>query len=399
VPGSSSPVKTQTAETAITPALVAAFAIACGCAVGNLYYAQPLLRIIGREFSIGEAGASAIVTVTQLGYGCGLVLVAPLGDLLENRRLITIVFGCLLLAVLGAATAPNYPAFLAASLMLGLTAVVAQILVPFAAHLAPPDRRGQVVGQVMSGLLTGILIARAASGLISGVVGWRGVYVVSAGVMLAMVFALRRALPVRHPAFRESYAALLRSLAHLLRTEPVLRRRAAYQAAMFGAFSVFWTSITFLLSGEPYHFSQSQIGFFALAGAAGAMFASFAGKLADRGYGWAGTGLGLLSGAAAFGLTLLQNHLWALVAGGILLDLAVNTVMVFGQHAIYSLNPAARSRLNTVFIATFFFGGALSSALAGIAFAYRGWPAVVALGAGLPALAFLFWLTEKRPAR
>jgi predicted MFS family arabinose efflux permease len=378
----------------LTPALVATFAVGCGLAVGNIYYAQPLTRVIGREFHLNDAQSGSIVTLTQLGYASGLILLAPLGDLIENRRIITVVFSGAVLSALALVFVTSFPAFLAACFALGFTSVVAQMLVPFAAHLAPPEKRGQIVGQVMSGLLMGILLARAFAGIVSGAFGWRTVYLASAAMVAAMIAILRLRLPERRPALTQSYASLIASLAHVFRTQPVLRRRSIYQACLVASFSVFWTSITFLLSGPQWRFSQTQIGLFALAGAIGALFTSIAGRWADRGHGRRLTCAALLLAVGALSLTLLENHLWALVAGAILLDLAVNTSLVTGQQAIYALSPAERSRINTIFIAMFMGGAALGSALAGLAYSRGGWPAVVMTGAALPAAAFLYWLTE-----
>jgi predicted MFS family arabinose efflux permease len=382
----------------LTGGTIAIFAVACGLAVANLYYAQPLLETLGRTFGVDEAAAGLIVTVTQLGYAGGLVLIAPLGDLLENRRLIVGVMLGTVAALAAAASATTFAAFLAASLAIGVTSVVAQILVPLAAHLAPAEIRGRVVGQVMSGLLMGILLARAAAGVISGAAGWRAVYVISAGAMLLLIAVLLRALPRRRPAVVLGYGALLGSLIRILAQQPVLRRRAAYQSAMFGAFSAFWTSVTFLLAGPEYHLSQTQIGLFALAGAAGALFAPVAGRLGDGGHERIATGAAFLIAACAFALTLLQSQLWALLAGAIFLDLAVQTTLVLGQRAIYALDPAARSRLNTLYIATFFCGGAAGSALSGMAYARVGWLGVALFGVALPIAGFVFWLTERAPA-
>ena len=373
---------------------MATFAVGCGLAVGNIYYAQPLTRVIGHDFHLNDAQSGAIVTLTQLGYASGLILLAPLGDLLENRRVITVVFSGAVLSALALVLVTSYPAFLAACFALGFTSVVAQMLVPFAAHLAPPEKRGQMVGQVMSGLLLGILLARAFAGIVSGAFGWRTVYIASAALVAAMIVILRVRLPERRPALAHTYGALIGSLARVFYTQPVLRRRGIYQACLMAAFSVFWTSITFLLSGPQWRFSQTQIGLFALAGAAGALFTSIAGRWADRGHGRRITCAALLLAVCALSLTLLQNHLWALVAGAILLDLAVNSNLVTGQQAIYALSASERSRINTIFIAMFMGGAALGSALAGVAYSRGGWPAVVMTGIALPVTAFLYWLTE-----
>jgi predicted MFS family arabinose efflux permease len=378
---------------------IAVFAVACGLAVANLYYAQPLLDTLGHAFGVGEAVAGLLVTVTQLGYAAGLILIAPLGDLLENRRLIVTVLCGTVVALLAAASATSFVAFLAASLAIGVTSVVAQILVPFAAHLAPAEQRGRIVGQVMSGLLMGILLARAAAGVISGAVGWRAVYLISAAALAVMIGVLLRTLPLRRPTVVLGYGALLASLGHIFITQPILRRRAAYQAAMFGGFSAFWTCITFLLAGPHYHFSQTLIGVFALAGAAGALIAPIAGRLADAGHERVATGAAFVCGSAAFLLTLRQSDLWALVAGAIFLDLAVQTTLVIGQRAIYALDASIRSRLNTLYVATLFCGGALGSALSAFAYARAGWAGVALLGAALPLAAFVLWLTERRDPR
>lgn len=366
-------------------------------AVGNLYYAQPLLDTLGRAFGVGEAQAGLIVTVTQLGYAAGLLLIAPLGDLVENRRLIVVVLAGTVVSAAAAALAGSFTAFLAASLALGMTSVAAQILVPLAAHLAPPERRGRIVGLVMSGLLVGILLARAVSGIVSGTVGWRAVYVLSATLMGAIIVVLMRALPMRRPTVTLGYVALVASLARIFRSEPALRRRAAYQAAMFGSFSVFWTAVTFLLAGRHFGLSQTAIGVFALAGAGGALIAPVAGRLGDGGHQRAFTGAAFVLAAAAFGLTLLQTQLWALVVGAVCLDVAVQTTLVLGQRVIYALDPAARSRINTIYVATLFCGGAAGSAAAGAVYARWGWLGVVILGAALPLAAFVYWLSEREP--
>ena len=380
----------------LTPALVLTFAIGCGLAVGNLYYAQPLTHVIGREFQVGDAQSSTIVTLTQLGYVCGLFLLAPLGDLLENRRTITVIFSGAVISALAMVSVTSFAALLAAAFALGFSSVIAQMLVPFAAHLAPPEKRGQTVGKVMSGLLMGILLARAFAGIVSGAFGWRTVYLASATLVGAMIVILRFRLPERAPALQQSYGSLILSLASVFRTQPVLRRRGIYQACMLASFSIFWTGVTFLLSGPKWHFSQTQIGLFALAGAVGALFTSVAGHWADRGYGRWITCVSLLLAIGALALTLLENQLWALVSGAILLDLAVNSNLVTGQQAIYELNGAERSRINTLFIAMFMSGAAIGSALAGLSYSRGGWPAVVVTGTAFPALAFLYWLSEAR---
>ncbi len=382
----------------ISGARVLTFAAACGMTVANLYYIQPLTKVIGHEFGIGEAGSGLAVTVTQTGYIAGLLFLVPLSDFIENRRLITTVFLIAAAALLAISWAPSFPVFLAISAMIGISSVAAQLLVPLAAHLATPESRGQVVGKVMSGLLTGILLARAFAGFISGALGWRAVYRISAGLLLVMVPVLLRMLPERRPDAPSSYGKLLKSLAEIFAREPQLRRRSTYQLLLFGTFTAFWTSVTFLLSNPQHHLSQTSIGWFSLAGAAGAMVAPVAGWLGDHGHARSATGSAMLLAVGAFSLTLLESHMAALVAGCILLDMGVNTVHVLNQHIIYTLNPAERGRLNTIYMVMFFIGGSISSALSSLMYARFGWPGVVAVGGGMATLAFLFWLTESSTA-
>lgn len=273
--------------------LTLVLAAACGLTVANLYYAQPLLDLIAGAFDISQGAATLVVTLTQVGYALGLLFVLPLGDLVENRRLVTRVLVGTAAALLLAATAPVFGVFAAVGVLVGITSVVAQILVPLAAHLAPPEQRGSFVGKVMSGLLLGILLARTVSSLVADRLGWRAIYFVSAGVMVVLLVALRRLLPPHVPEHRTTYRALLGSVLGLVRSEPILRARALSQGCMFGAFSVFWTAIAYELIDE-HGLSQNGIALFALVGAGGAAAAPIGGWLADRGRGRAGSGLMLL---------------------------------------------------------------------------------------------------------
>jgi len=380
----------------MSPWLVRLFSLACGLSVANLYYAQPMLGLIGSSFGVPIAETGLIVTSTQLGYALGLLLIVPLGDKLENRRLIITVMGATVLALLSMATASGLAQFTVAALVVGFSSVVAQILVPLAAHLAPEQSRGQVVGQVMSGLLLGILLARAVAGVLSDLVGWRGVYGLSAAVMLVLAVALQYKLPQRRPTTNPSYLQLLQSLWKIFWAEPLLRRRALYQFLMFASFSLFWTGITFLLSAPPLGLSQTSIGLFALVGAVGALVAPTVGRLGDQGKGKRVTRLAFLVAAVGFALTLLETNLIALAVGAVLLDVAVQTTLILGQQQIYSLQPEQRSRLNTLYIATFFVGGAAGSALAGFLYGYGGWALVVLPGAGLPLIGLILSIHESR---
>jgi len=336
--------------------VVLLLAVACGLSVANLYYAQPLLTAVGRDLGAGRGAVSLAVTLTQVGYAVGLVLLVPLGDVLESRGLAsTILLGTAASAAL-AAVAPDLGVFLAASVALGLSSVVAQVLVPVAAALAPEATRGAVVGRVVSGLLLGILLARTLANLIAAGSSWRVVYALSAALMLALAAALRRALPRHPPTADLRYPQLLASVAALLRTQPVLRERIAYQAALFATFSAFWTSITYRLGAHGI--GQLGIGVFALVGAAGAAAAPVAGRLGDRGRTWGATGAALALALAAMVLGALTGSSPVLLAvAAVGLDLAVQTTLVLGQRAVYAAVPEARARANTAYIASFFLGG------------------------------------------
>ncbi|AOU97122.1 transporter [Acidihalobacter yilgarnensis] len=372
-------------------------AIATGVTVANIYYAQPLLDTLAKAFDVPIHTAGLIVTVTQLGYAAGLMFLVPLGDMIERRRLVVTVTLLTSVALVGAALAPSIELFFAASLAIGVTSVVVQILVPFAAHLAADHARGRVVGRVMSGLLLGILLARTVSGLMSDAFGWRSMFWLAAGVMLIQAAVLARVLPRDPGKAQVSYPALLRSVLHLLRDEPVLRRRIVYGFCVFASFSALWTALPFLLAAPPFGYSLARIGAFGLLGVAGAMAASFAGHLHDRGYARVATGGFIALVMLAFALMGLFPHaLAALVVGIVVLDLGVQGTQILNQSAIYQLSPEARSRLTTAYMTCYFAGGAAGSAGAAYAYSLAGWVGVSWIGATPPLLALLYWLTERR---
>lgn len=377
--------------------LVALLAVATGMTVANLYYAQPLLSQLRDVFQVSEAAAGLLITLTQIGYVIGMLFLVPLGDRLEKRGLVTVLLAVTTVALLAAGLATGFPMLLAASLVSGATSVVAQILVPFAASLAPDHTRGRIVGRVMSGLLTGILLSRTLSSLVSDVAGWRVVYLGSAVLMAVLAVALWVALPQQAPTISVPYHHVLRSTAALLRTHPALRRRGLYQAAMFGAFSAFWTTVSYLLTGPHFHYSAIGVGVFALVGAAGAAIAPLAGRWADRGLVRPVTGGAFAAAAVAFAVAGFGQHSIVFVAlAAVVVDMAVQTSLILGQHTVYQLDAHARARLNSAFIAVFFLGGALGSQLGSFAYRAAGWGAVSAFGAALPLLALLYWLTERR---
>jgi predicted MFS family arabinose efflux permease len=374
-------------------------ASACGLAVANIYYAQPLLGLIATSLHSSQGATSAVVTAAQLGYAIGLVLLLPLGDLLENRALTSRLLIVASAALLLAGFAPNLGVFLVLSVLIGVTSVVAQILIPLAAHLAPPEQRGRFVGQVMAGLLLGILLARTVSSLVASAWGWRAIYFISAGLMVLTAVALRLLLPERRPERPSSYRQLMASVVRIAREEPVLRRRAICQGLMFGAFVSFWTSITFELI-DAHGLSQFQIAMFALVGAAGALAAPIAGRLADRGHGRVGSG-------AAFALAIIamviagagSGHIVALAAAAVVLDLATQGHQVFSQQEIYALRADARARINTVFMGTVFTCGAISSATSGWLYESHGWGTVTIFASAMATAGLLIWAGSLRSRR
>jgi len=386
---------------ALSPWLTFLFAAACGLVAANLYYGQPLAGPISANLGFTPAATGLIVTLTQIGYGLGLLLIVPLGDLLENRRLVLTLIIVSAAALIGAALSSTPTTFLIASLCIGLSSVAVQVLVPFAANMAPDATRGQVVGNVMSGLLCGIMLARPFASFVAEASSWHMVYYVTAGLMIVLAVVLRANLPVRRPKTKLRYGELLASMGHLALTSRVLQRRSLYQAGMFGAFSLFWTTTPLLLASPAFGLTQNGIALFALAGAAGAIASPIAGRLADRGMTKIASTLAMLLGMTAFliGHFAADGSLSALLlltAAAILLDFGVTTNLVVGQRTIYALSAEHRSRLNGLYMATFFAGGALGSALGGWAYATGGWTMAAWIGFCFPAFAFLLFLTEGR---
>jgi len=376
-------------------------ATACGLIVANLYYAQPLVGPISAALGLSPEAAGLVVTMAQVGYVAGLLLIVPLGDLVENRKLVLCVIGLGALALFGAVLSTRPSQFLFAALLIGLGSVTVQILIPYAAHLAPEATRGRVVGNVTTGLMIGIMLARPAASFITSVSSWHVVYLVSGTAMIVLALVLGWALPRRLPTTDVSYSALLASLGHLISTTPVLRRRALYQAFLFGAFSLFWTTTPLLLAGPEFHMSQRGIAWFALAGVAGAVAAPVAGRVADRGWSRAATGAAMLVSALAFMLTHIAEagstaSLSLLVAAAILLDFGVQGNLVLGYRALFVLGAEYRSRLNGLYMATFFMAGAIGSGVGAWAYARGGWALASGIGFALPVMALIYFATEPR---
>jgi predicted MFS family arabinose efflux permease len=375
--------------------LVALLAVACGATVANLYYAQPLLSAIAGAFGVSEGTAGLLITVTQVSYAAGLVLIVPLGDLLDRRRLVARLLAICTCGLVAAGAAPALPVLALAMGAVAVTSVVVQILVPFASTLAAESERGQVVGTIMSGVLTGILLARTVSGFIADAAGWRAPFFVAAAAMAALGVALWRGLPRVRPPSSLPYAQLVASTGTLIRREPVLRRRMAYGGLGFAGFAAAWTAIAFLLSGPPFEYGERTIGLFGLAGLLGALGASGFGRLADRGHGRAATGLVLGAILVSWGLLALgKTTAVPLVVGLVVLDFAVQGQNVLSQGYIYALGSEHASRVTTAYVTSNFVGGALGAAACSLAWTAGGWDAVCATGGAFAALALGFWLTE-----
>lgn len=379
--------------------MVFLLAATTGLIVANLYYAQTLVGPISLDTGLSAGAAGLIVTLTQIGYCLGLLFIVPLGDLVENRRLIVTCLCATAVALGGAAFAGNASQFLAAAFCIGIGSVAAQVVVPFAAHLSQPHIRGQTVGKVMSGLLLGIMLARPVSSLIADAWGWHAIFVLSSLGTAALALLLRGKLPTRTPDGGMRYGELLASLWHLLKTTPILRRRAAYQACMFGAFSLFWTTVPLALATPYFHLSQSGIAIFALVGVAGAIASPIAGKRADQGKSRSTTGWALAAGLLAFAAPMLLHgdrlfDLGLLVLASIVLDAGVSASLVTGQRALFSLGADVRSRLNGLYMAMFFMGGAIGSSLGGWVYASYGWQGVLAVGALFPLTALVVYTSE-----
>jgi predicted MFS family arabinose efflux permease len=365
-------------------ATVLLLAAACGISVANLYYPQPILHTIASALHTSSGSAGLVVTMSQVGYALGLALLVPVGDIVNRRRLVPAVLLLTAVAMAASAAAPGITVLIALALVAGAGSVVAQVLVPLAASLASDDRRGRVVGTVMTGLLLGILLARTLSGLVAGVGSWRDVYVMGAVLLAALAVVLARLLPADGERPSITYVSLLGSTLSLFAGEPVLRRRALFGGLGFAAFSVFWTTSAFLLSGAPYHYGDTVIGLFGLVGAGGALCAQAAGRLSDRGM--------TRSSTAAFAVLILASFApiwWGrtslawLIVGIVVLDVGVQGLQVTNQSLIYRLNPEARSRINSAYMVCYFAGGAAGSALASSLYGSGGWEAVCLLGAGI----------------
>ncbi|MVU75784.1 MFS transporter [Nocardia sp. ET3-3] len=382
--------------TTLSRTTVLVFAITAGSSAAGNYYLQPLLHEVSGDLRISTATAALLVSAAQIGYLCGLAFLVPLGDFLRRHRMVPMLLVASVAALLVSAFAPNFPVLFAGVVATGVTASAAQVVVPWASSLAHPDRRGQVVGTVMSGLLLGILLSRVLAGAVAQLGGWRAVLLVAAGLQVVMaisVYLLAPATP--RAASGESYPEVLTSILALIRRHPVLRQRMTLGFLVMASFSLVWTAIAFLLAGShgsAYRYSEFTIGLFGLAGVLGALGAPVVGRLADRGHLRRVTTLTWLVLLASWALVAWGGHnVIALIAALLVFDFGIQGSHLTNQSAIYALDPAARSRLTTAYMVTYFLGGVAGSVTAGVAYQAGGWALVCGIGVAAALFGLLLW--------
>jgi predicted MFS family arabinose efflux permease len=381
----------------MTRGLTLLFAVAGGAAVGNLYWAQPLLDLIAQDLNVSTATAGWLVTATQVGYAVGILFIVPLGDVVNRRRLIVVMMLCSAGALGACAAAPSFGTLLVAVTVLGMTTVSGQILTPLAGDLADDTNRGSVVGTVVSGILIGILLSRTISGLVADVAGWRAIYLVAAVAAVAFAALLYRVIPPLQSKTQMAYPKLIASVATVVVRERAVRWTLVIGATGFAAFTMFWTALTFLLSGPPFSYPVSVIGLFGLAGLAGAIAAQRAGRLHDR-------GLSLPATAAAWVLVLLSFIIAAfggrsvalIIVVVLLLDVALQAVGILNQVRVFAVSHEARSRINTAYVTSNFLGGAAGSAAAAVLWSAGRWTAVTIAGMVLSCFALTIWAIGRR---
>lgn len=365
----------------LTDFLILIMSIACGLTVANLYYIQPLLADIAKSFHVNQLSIGFAATLTQIGYAVGMIFILPLGDIKEKRRLIVILLLCSIISLMSMFFSPNIHAVVISSFAVGFTSVVPQLILPFAAELSNPQQRGQTIGKIMSGLLIGILLSRTVSGILGSYFGWRIVYLIAAIMMFALMIVLKKLLPLCSPVSNIKYINLLKSMIHLIRTQPILREASVNGALMFSAFSAFWTALIFLLESSHYNMGSQAAGLLGLVGISGALAAPIVGKISDKRGSRFTISICIIIVIFAYSIFFLFGFkIWGLILGIILLDLGVQSCNVCNQTIVHSLNEKTRNRLNTIYMVSFFLGGALGSFLGSYSYLHFGWYGVCTLG-------------------
>ncbi|ETT03532.1 transporter, major facilitator family protein [Providencia alcalifaciens PAL-3] len=387
----------KTPQAELTTGLTLLMAIATGLVVASNYYAQPLLDTIALQFNLTTNMAGFIVTAAQLGYAVGLLFLVPLGDLFERKKLIIVMTTLSASGLLITALSDNIWQILLGTALTGLFSVVAQVLVPMAASIAKPHQRGKAVGTIMSGLLLGILLARTISGGVAMIGGWRAIYWVAFGLMMFLILILALKLPRYHQKTDLNYFQLIGSIGRLFFTTPVLATRALLGALTFANFALLWTAMAFLLASPPFNYSEGTIGLFGLVGAAGALMATQAGRLVDKGKGKLVTTLGLILLLLSWiPIGLAKYSLIAFIIGILVLDLAIQGVHVTNQSTLYRIMPEARNRLTAGYMTSYFIGGALGSLLSGYAYEHAGWMGVAISGVVITGISLIIWAIGAR---
>lgn len=382
----------------MTKFLAILFAICSGLAIGNLYWAQPLLVQIMNTFGLPAANGGLLVTATQIGYAIGILFIVPLGDFVERKRLIAIVMVLSIIALISCAIAPSFTILALSLFSMGIVTISGQVILPLAGDLSREEERGHIVGIVSSGITTGILFSRFASGIIAGLWGWRSVYVIAAVLNLAMVLIIIFVLPkIPRKNKLESYKKLLSSVFTTFKRHKTLPRILLHSGLIFGlVFNIFWTSLTFLLSGKPFNYDTFQIGLVSLAGLTAAVFGLGIGKLQDKGLSVPALGIFIILSLITMlcGFAFYESIIAIIIIAAVI-SVAVQGISVLSQARLFNLSNEERSRLNTVFVVNNFIFGAVGSALASLLWSLGGWQYVM-IGASLISLiALIVWLASR----
>lgn len=381
----------------LTNSLILVMSIACGLTVANLYYIQPLLADIAKTFHVNQLIIGFAAMLTQIGYAIGMIFILPLGDIKEKRKLIVIMLLCSIISLMSMFFSSNIYILLISSFTVGLTSIIPQLIIPLAAQLSSPRQRGQTIGRIMSGLLIGILLSRTISGILGSYFGWRAVYLIAAIMMLTLMLILRKLIPLCEPISDIKYTKLLKSMIHLIKTEPILREASINGALMFSAFSAFWTSLIFLLESSHYNMGAEAVGLFGLVGIIGALASPIVGKVADKKGSSFTIGVCIIIVIIAYlFFSLFSFKILGLILGITLLDLGVQSCNVSNQARIHSLNEKTRNRLNTIYMVNFFLGGALGSFLGPYSYSHFGWYGVCTFGLATQIIAIILHKTRKK---